>query len=95
MTILEQFIGTWRVIEDPFNPDDETFYAFDSANHLTMTFRTKTGTQYILLTYRLDGDTLVTDQPSAPKIEKATVDIDGDTMTIDHEGAVTRLKRVS
>ena len=95
MTNAEQLIGTWRAIEDPLNPDDETFYVFNSFGDLTMTIRTKTGTQYIFLTYTLDGHTLITDQPSAPRIEKAVVRVDGDTMTIERDGAITRFKKVS
>jgi hypothetical protein len=95
MTTQEQIIGTWKVIDDPVNPDEETFYVFDVIGNLNMTFRTKTGTQYILLTYKLEGDTLITDQPSAPRIEKATVHIDGRTMTVNHQGTVTRLGKCS
>jgi hypothetical protein len=94
MTIQEQIIGTWKVIDDPVNPGEESFYVFDVTGNLNMTFRTKTGTQYMLLTYKLQGDTLITDQPSAPRIEKAIVHIDGRTMTVNHQGTVTRLEKV-
>jgi hypothetical protein len=94
MTELGHLIGTWKVVDDPVNPEDETYYVFDLAGHLNMTFRTKSGTQYIRLTYKLDGDTLVTDQPSSPRIEKATVHVEGGMMTIDHEGTVTRLEKI-
>ncbi len=95
MTNVQQLLGTWKVIEDPFNPTEETFYVFNEMGDLTMTFRTKGGTQYIFLTYVLEGETLITDQPTAPKIEKAKVQIDGDMMTLDHEGAITRLQKIS
>jgi len=52
MTELGHLIGTWKVVDDPVNPEDETYYVFDLAGHLNMTFRTKSGTQYIRLTYR-------------------------------------------
>ena len=94
MATIDQLIGTWKVTDDPLNPDEETFYVFNEAGDLTMTFRTKRGTQYILLTYALQGDVLITDQPSAPKIEKTTIQIDREKMTINHNGTITRLEKI-
>jgi hypothetical protein len=90
----DEIIGTWKVIVDPPNPDEETFYAFSAQDDLTMTFRTKTGTQYILLTYKLEGNTLVTDQPSHPKIERASISIENNIMTVDYDGIITKLEKM-
>ena len=95
MTTVQNLIGTWRAIEGPFNPGEQVFYVFNTAGDLTITFRTKDGTQYVFLTYNLEGNTLITNQPSAPKIEKSMVQTDGDTMIIDHQGVITRLKKES
>ena len=51
--------------------------------------------QVMRLTYLVDGDCLVTDQPSAPKVERTRFRLDGDTLLLALQGQVTRFRRTS
>jgi hypothetical protein len=92
MVTSDQLIGTWKVIEDPFNRSEETFYSF-TPTVVTIAFETKNRTQKIFLTYELEGNIIITDQPSHPKIERSKIKVEGDILTLDYNGQITRLKR--
>jgi hypothetical protein len=51
--------------------------------------------QVILMTYRVDGDEIVTTQPSHPKAERTTFHLDGDTLTLAFGGRRGRFLRQS
>ena len=61
----EQLLGEWRQLApDPAPAAIFITFASDGSAE----YRVETATiQYILLTWRMDGDTLITDQPSAPR----------------------------
>jgi hypothetical protein len=94
MVTSDQLLGTWRVIEDPFNQREETFYSFTPTT-VTITFETNKRTQNIFLTYELDASVIITDQPSNPKIERSKIEVAGDILTLNYNGQIIRLKKVS
>jgi hypothetical protein len=83
MVTLNQVIGTWKVTEDPFNSGEDTVYKFFPFGDLTLSFESRKRKQYIFLRFNLECDTIITDQPSAPKIERARIAVDGNEMTLD------------
>ena len=75
MTISEdtRFIGAWRI--DPSDRWSLREYGnvslqFENNGKLTYTIELPKKKQIMLLTYRVDGNWLVTDQPSHPKEER-------------------------
>jgi len=51
------------------------------------------GTQIMKLVYRIEGDTLITDQPSQPREERSTLHIDGDLLSITFGGELAQFRR--
>jgi hypothetical protein len=62
------FVGDWRQIEPDPRPES-IFIAFEADGHLRYSVEAET-VQHILLTWRIAGDALVTDQPSSPRQER-------------------------
>lgn len=63
-----EFFGEWRQVSPDSAPEVVTIH-FEPLGHLTYTARGET-IQHILLTWRIEGDQIVTDQPSAPAEER-------------------------
>jgi len=68
----DRFIGTWKI--DPGDHRSIEAYGnvtmeFNSIGRLRYIIHTEEKEQIMLLTYEVDGDRLITDQPSAPRIE--------------------------
>lgn len=61
-------LGEWRQIDPDPHPASISI-TFETGGHLRYAIETTT-VQQILLTWRVDGDTIVTDQPSAPREER-------------------------
>jgi hypothetical protein len=49
--------------------------------------------QIIRLTYHVDGDYVVTDQPSQPRPERSKAEFEGQDLILDFQGVKTRLTR--
>ena len=70
-------VGTWRSTE---SADEMEFFPNGE-----LQFRTPTGdesTGVMLLTYRIDGDVIVTDQPSQPAEERTRFVVEGDILSL-------------
>ena len=63
----QSFLGEWRQVEPDPHPGS-ILITFEDDGRLRYTVETTT-VQHILLTWRVDGDVLITDQPSAPRQE--------------------------
>ena len=50
-------------------------------------------TQIMRLVYRIEGDTLITDQTGHPHEERSTFRIDGDLLSITFAGELTQFRR--
>ena len=80
----EQLLGIWHVdTKDVFG---DVTLEFSSDGTLRYVVREKEKSQIMNLTYRIDGDYLITDQPSSPKIEKTKAKITGDKLVLNYNG---------
>ncbi len=66
--IAYRFVGEWRQVKPDPEPE-AIFLSFQVNGGLRYRVEGET-VQHILLTWRVDGDTLVADQPSAPRQER-------------------------
>ena len=67
---------------------------FGEGGGLAYTIRTPDREQIMLLLYRIEGSTLVTDQPSAPKVERTAFSLSEDgVLTLEFGGTPYRFKR--
>jgi hypothetical protein len=73
-------------VEMEFKADGQLIYAIDAGAKW----------QIMRLTFRIDGSTLVTNQPSAPKEERTAFAFDGkDQLVLDYGGAKASFTRGS
>ena len=89
---VEPLFGRWmgRINGEPvgmeFRPDGRMAYVILSGNK----------TQTIRLTYRVEGDVLITDQPSHPREERTRFRFDADgTLVLSYEGSESRFVKSS
>ena len=93
-----QIIGRWT--RDPDDPKAIATYGdvsldFSRNGALTYTIHAGGKRQIMLLTYRIDGDVLVTDQPSAPKEERTKFRITAEgKLVLEHEDRPSTYVRV-
>ncbi len=86
----DMILGSWHLIraegefdtgegvELEFKPSGELIYATDTGDRW----------QIMRLTYRIQDDVLITDQPSAPREERTHFRLEGDgTLLLDYDGA--------
>lgn len=74
-------IGTWVVDEADRHALAELGHVvleFDEYGGLTYIIRADGKQQIILMRYEVDGDTIVTDQPSAPRVERTSFSLSDD-----------------
>lgn len=94
-----QIIGRWR--SDPDDPEAIATYGdvlldFSRNGALTYTIHAEGKRQIMLLTYRIDGDVLVTDQPSAPQEERTKFRVTPEgKLVLEHEHRPSRYVRVA
>jgi hypothetical protein len=90
-------VGSWRVHES----DDhaladlgDVLLEFHEDGALTYLIRGADKDQVILLRYRIEGDTIVTDQPSAPQVERTAFSLSEDgVLMLAFGGVPYRFKR--
>jgi len=67
---------------------------FQEDGQLTYTIRCKTKDQIILMQYKVEGDIIVTDQPSAPQVERTPYLLSRDgILTLEFGGVTYRFRR--
>jgi hypothetical protein len=74
----QQLVGKWR--SDPTDSESiraygDTSLEFSPNGGLIYTVHGEGKRQIMMLTYRIEGDLLITDQPSAPKEERTRFEI--------------------
>lgn len=93
----DKLIGRWRI--DPTDTAaveqmGDVVLEFDDEGNLTYVVRAEARDQLILMTYRIDGDSIVTDQPSSPRPERTKFDLARhDLLILWFEGASSRFLR--
>jgi hypothetical protein len=66
---------------------------FDDRGNLTYIVKADDKDQVMLMTYRVSGDEIISDQPSAPDPQSSQYSIDGDTLTLVFGGQPARFNR--
>ena len=94
----QRLIGKWRSdADDPEGIGEfgEVSLEFSPNGGLTYTIHVDEKRQIILLTYRVEGDVLITDQPSHPKEERTKFKITADgKLVLLHENRPSAYVRV-
>jgi uncharacterized protein (TIGR03066 family) len=75
---MMSLVGRWRLTRSEEPLGDDVVLEFHPDGKLTYVIREGAKGQVMNLTYRVDGDTIVTDQPSQPKEESTRFSIDAD-----------------
>jgi hypothetical protein len=71
-------------VEIEFKPDGRLLYCIEAGNSW----------QIMLLSYRIEGSELVTDQPSNPREERTVFALDGEsTLVLDYGGSKATFER--
>ena len=90
-------IGAWVVDESDTRALAElgdVLMEFGEGGGLAYTIRTQDREQIMLLRYRVEGSTIVTDQPSAPRIERTAFSLSDDgVLTLAFGGTPYLFKR--
>jgi hypothetical protein len=95
----DALVGTWR--SDPADPVTmrefgDASMEFDRAGHLTYTIHGQDKDEKMLLTYRVDGSAVITDQPSSPREEETAFEVTKEgKLVLDWGGVRARFVRVS
>jgi hypothetical protein len=89
-------IGKW--ISDPYDAETQKNYGrvsleFTDDGHLNYTRHLDDRDQKIFLNYKLQGNTLVTDQPSSPSVEKTKISMSGDQLVFEYDRKRSRFLR--
>jgi hypothetical protein len=79
-------VGKW--ISDPYDPETQENYGnvsleFTDDGRLNYTIHLDDRDQKIFLNYELQGNMLITDQPSDPKREKTKISMLGDKLILE------------
>ena len=74
---MSPLVGRWRLIrsEAP-GPSQSVILEFSPDGALTYSIRLPDRTQILNLTYKVDGNNILSDQPSAPRKESTRFSID-------------------
>ena len=86
-------IGVWNRIRAS-ESDEDVMLQFAATGDLTYTINANEKLQVIRLRYFIDGNILVTDQPSAPRIERTRFSLeDADTLALEYQDEQSRFQR--
>jgi hypothetical protein len=90
-------VGRWRLTgaDGDLHLGEVVRMEFRRGGQLVYTIDAGDRDQIMLLTWRVEGDTLVTDQPSAPRIERTKFTLLGaDTLVLDYGSSRAWFERV-
>jgi hypothetical protein len=90
-----QLLGKWRLREAPpaFGLDPGATATFKDNGELIYTIPESDRTSVMRLTYRIDGNRLITNQTSAPHEETTTFELAGDCLRLTYDGLVAVFER--
>lgn len=86
MIKTEQLVGAWKADSNPFDPQEELYLQFDVDGKLTQTSKKGDKQDVIFLTFKVENEDLVTDQPSAPRIERTKIKMENEKLILDYNG---------
>jgi len=90
-------IGAWVVDETDVRAladFGDLLMEFGDGGGLAYTIRTRDREQIMLLRYWIEGSTIITDQPSAPRIERTAFSLSDDgALTLNFGGTPYRFRR--
>ena len=90
-------VGTWvvdRVDTCALAELGDVLLAFQENGKLIYTIRGETKDQIIFMQYKVEGDTIVTDQPSAPRVERTAYSLSPEgILTLEFGGVAYRFRR--
>jgi len=90
-----QLLGKWKLREAPpaFGLDPGATATFKDNGELIYTIPESDRTSVMRLTYRIDGNRLITNQASAPHEETTTFELVGDCLRLTFDGLVAVFER--
>jgi len=87
--------GVWKIIRSEEPMEDEVRMTFHPDGRLIYSIYLKDRIQIMKLTFRVSGDTIISDQPSHPKEERSRFSFEDDgVLVLEHEGRKAWLKQV-
>jgi hypothetical protein len=89
--IDSRLVGSWIADSTEFN---RTKVIFKRNGKLISEIYENDKTVIMNLIFETNGDFIISDQPSHPKIEKTKYNIYGDLLIMDFEGEFTKYKRI-
>jgi hypothetical protein len=93
----DELIGKW--ISDPHevaaSKQEDVTLEFYGDGNLKYTIQAGDKKQVMLLTYEVEGEYLITDQPSKPRIEKTKAMIEDGELILDYNDAISRYIKVA
>jgi hypothetical protein len=95
-SVDDRLLGRWSIDQTDTAAVDalgDAVMEFDDRGNLIYIVKTDDTDQVMLMTYRVSGDEIITDQPSAPNPQKSGYAIDGDALTLVFDGHPARFKR--
>jgi hypothetical protein len=76
---MSPLVGRWRLVRtEAQGPSQSIILDFSPDGALTYSIRLPDRTQILNLTYEVDGDIILSDQPSAPRKESTRFSIDSE-----------------
>jgi len=97
--IDQRLLGKWSI--DPTDEPSIQMYGkiemdFDSKGNLRYAVASESGWQVMLMTWRVDGNVIVTNQPSHPREERTPFELSPEgVLTVAFGGVSTRFLRVT
>jgi uncharacterized protein (TIGR03066 family) len=89
----ERLLGKWRSDREATREDVTLEFSKDGS--LTYTIHSEASDQSIFLRFRIEGDVIITDQPSAPREETTKYEIAPDgRLVLTHQGEATAYGRI-
>ena len=93
---MNELVGVWKT--DPTDNATLEIYGevtmeFTNDGRLIYTIHEEDREQIILMTYSIEGNRLITDQPSAPSKEETIFRLDRDELELDYGGVIARYVR--
>ena len=94
--MVNTLLGRWKLLtaDASLGLDPDAVMHFKTDGELVYIIPERERTSAIRLTYRVDGECLITNQPSAPREERTLFRLAGDDLFLAYEGGSARFRRL-